>query len=140
VAHTAHMVESGGPTVAEVSLLATKRYVPRRRANLVSRARLLARLEQGVGNPLTLIAAPAGSGKTTLLADWLATPLASQRIAAWVSLDPGDNDPVQFWSYVMTALQEAGAGHHEHALALLRAPQPPPIEAMLTAVINDLAT
>ncbi|MDQ2654970.1 MAG: NACHT domain-containing protein, partial [Chloroflexota bacterium] len=140
VAHNPPMVEHGESTVAEVSLLATKRYVPRRRSALVSRPRLLARLEQGAGNPLTLIAAPAGSGKTTLLADWLATPWETRRATAWVSLDPGDNDPVRFWAYVITSLQEAGAGVGAHARSLLQAQQPPPIEAILTAVINDVAT
>jgi LuxR family maltose regulon positive regulatory protein len=133
------MAETREPAGAAVSLLATKRYVPRRRASLVSRPRLLARLDQGAGNPLTLIAAPAGSGKTTLLADWLAAPQADQRATAWVSLDPGDNDPVRFWTYVMTSLQEALPGTGDHALALLLAHQPPPIESVLTAAINDLA-
>lgn len=133
------MVEAEEPTIAAAALLATKRFVPRRRGSVVSRPRLLARLEQGAGNPLTLIAAPAGSGKTTLLADWLATPQAGQRATAWVSLDAGDNDPVRFWAYVLTALQEAGAGVQAHTLALLQANQPPPITSILTAMINDLA-
>lgn len=133
------MAEHGDATIAEAALLATKRYVPRRRGALVSRPRLLARLEQGAGNPLTLIAAPAGSGKTTLLADWLATPPADRRATAWVSLDAGDNDSVRFWAYVLTALQEAGAGVSAHTLALLQAQQPPPMASILTAMINDLA-
>ena len=54
-----------------------------------------------------LVAAPAGFGKTTLLTQWLATGDAS-RATAWVTLDPGDDDPVRLWTYVAAALERAG--------------------------------
>jgi LuxR family maltose regulon positive regulatory protein len=58
---------------------------------------------------------------------------------AWLSLDEGDNDPVRFWRYVITACQifdtEVGAS----ALALLRTPQQPAFETALTMLINELA-
>ena len=64
----------------------------------------------------------AGFGKTTLVADWLATPPANGRSAAWLSLDQRDNDPALFWTYLIAALKmaapEVGAG----ALSLLRSP------------------
>ena len=62
------------------NLLATKLFVPPARANLVVRPRLFERLEAGLRDKLTLIAAPAGFGKTTLLSAWRAT--ASGRRAA----------------------------------------------------------
>ena len=133
------MAETVSASGADVALLATKRFVPLRRGNLVSRPRLLAQLDQGTGTPLTLVAAPAGSGKTTLLADWLATPQASQRVTAWLSLDPGDNDPVRFWTYVITSLQKTGATIDERVLTLLQTHQPPAFESVLTSLINDLA-
>ena len=50
------------------TLLHTKLYLPPPRPNLVSRPRLLQKLDRGLreGNRLTLISAPAGYGKTTL--------------------------------------------------------------------------
>ena len=54
----------------------------------------------------TLVCAPAGFGKTSLLADWARS---GDRPVAWLSLDPGDNDPVRFWRYVAAALDRAGA-------------------------------
>src|SRR2546426_8251348 len=48
-------------------ILATKLYLPRLRPNVVSRPRLLERLNAGLHRKLTLIAAPAGFGKTTLV-------------------------------------------------------------------------
>src|SRR5687768_3641020 len=133
------MGSSPSQTVAGGPLLATKLYAPRGRPGLVSRPHLIARLDEGAERKLTLVSAPAGFGKTTLLAEWLAASPAGRRPAAWVSLDPGDNDPALFWAYVITALQTTGPGIGANALSLLHSPQPPPIESILTTLINDLA-
>ena len=118
-------------------LLVTKLHAPRPRAGLVSRSRLSQRLDAGATSTLMLVSAPAGFGKTTLLAEWLAdTPL--KRSVAWVSLDEGDNDPVAFWRYVLAALGKAEPGVGATELALLGTPQPPPIQQVLTSLLNDL--
>jgi LuxR family maltose regulon positive regulatory protein len=116
--------------------------VPRHRATLVPRPRLVVRLEAGVRGPVTILAAPAGWGKTTVVSAWrteAAAPGSGTRLVAWVSLDAADNDPVRFWAYVLTALNMVQPGIGDDALALLRAPQPPPIEAILTPLLNALA-
>jgi LuxR family transcriptional regulator, maltose regulon positive regulatory protein len=105
----------------------------------VSRPRLIARLDRGAEGKLTLVSAPAGFGKTTLLAEWLAAAPAGPRPAAWVSLDQGDNDPATFLAYVSTAMQRVRPGIGAHALALLQSPQPPPIESVVTTLINEVA-
>ncbi|MBW3634165.1 MAG: hypothetical protein KY456_14160 [Chloroflexi bacterium] len=133
------MVDSPEQTVASVPLLATKLYAPRSRSGLVSRPHLVARLARGAERPLTIVSAPAGFGKTTLLAEWLASRRASDRAIAWVSLDPGDNDAALFWAYVVAALQTIRSGIGANALSLLHSPQPPPIESILTTLINELA-
>jgi LuxR family maltose regulon positive regulatory protein len=123
------------------ALLETKFYVPRPRHGLVPRPRLSERLDRGTASKLMLVSAPAGFGKTTLLTEWLAAGPAApadERLAAWLSLDRGDNDPASFWAYVIAALRTVAAGIGENALALLRAPQPLPVEAVLTALLNDL--
>ena len=122
-------------------LLETKFYVPRSRRGLVPRPRLSERLDRGAASKLMLVSAPAGFGKTTLLTEWLAAGPAApagERLAAWLSLDRGDNDPASFWTYVIAALRTVAPGVGESALALLQAPQPPPIETVLTALLNDL--
>ena len=48
-------------------LLATKLYIPPPRPTLVSRPRLLQRLDEGLTCRLILVSGPAGFGKTTLL-------------------------------------------------------------------------
>ena len=55
---------------------------------------------------LVLVDAPVGFGKTTLIAQWRTSP-AESRPFAWVSLDPGDNDPGRLWRHVVYALQQA---------------------------------
>ncbi len=123
---------------APTALLATKFYIPRPQRPLVPRPRLGERLDRGATSKLMLVSAPAGFGKTTLLTEWLSAGPAGGRLAAWLSLDRGDNHPATFWSYVITALRTVAAGVGEGALDLLRASQPP-VEAMLTALLNDLA-
>jgi LuxR family maltose regulon positive regulatory protein len=122
-------------------LLATKFYIPRSRRGLVPRPRLIERLDRGIASRLTLVSAPAGFGKTTLLTEWLAAEPAvpaRQRLVTWLSLDRADNDAVSFWTYVIAALRMVVPGVGESALALLRAPQPPPVETVLTVLLNDL--
>jgi LuxR family maltose regulon positive regulatory protein len=144
--------------VLPTNLLATKLFVPPARANLVVRPRLFERLQAGLRDKLTLIAAPAGFGKTTLLSAWLAarpedsglrkmvvTSLSPQSSAlstgvGWVSLDSADNDPLRFWSYVITALDTLAPGVGTTALALLQSPQPAPTEAILTALLNQISS
>ena len=76
------MVDSLKHTVAGSPLLETKLYIPKRRAGLVSRPRLVERLHEGTERKLTLVSAPAGFGKTTLLGEWLTgTSVGGQRSA-----------------------------------------------------------
>jgi len=97
-------------------------------------------MDQAITRKLTLVSAPAGFGKSTLLAEWLAAAPAGARPAAWVSLDESDNDPARFWAYVVTAMRKIRPEIGESALSLLRSPQPPPIESILTTLINDITT
>ena len=85
-----------------------------------------------------MISAPAGFGKTTLLTDWLAVSAAQQRSVAWLSLDEGDRRPGMFWTYVIAALQTVAPGVGADVLPLLQTAQPP-IETVLTAVLNELS-
>ena len=134
------MADSAGKTPPASPLLETKLYIPKWRPGLVSRPRLIERLDRGTERKLTLVSAPAGFGKTTVLAEWLAAVPASERPAAWVSLDHNDNDPALFWAYLITALQTVQSGVGESTLSLLRSPQPPPTEALLGILLNEITT
>jgi LuxR family maltose regulon positive regulatory protein len=122
------------------TLLRTKLHVPQLRPNLVTRARLIERLDQRLGQnkgfapSLVLISSPAGAGKTTLLSQFAA---GFQQQVAWLSLDESDDDPNRFWSYLITACQSVLAEVGQSALALLNTSQPLPDEAIPTLLIND---
>ena len=122
------------------SLVSTKLRPSQARPQLVARLRLTAALEREPSRKLTLISAPAGFGKTTLLVEWLRERAGGEGYVAWVSLDEGDNDPVRFLSYLVVALRRTvGEDFGEGVLAALRSPEPPRMEAVLGALINELA-
>jgi LuxR family transcriptional regulator, maltose regulon positive regulatory protein len=122
-----------------ISILATKLFIPPPRAKIVLRPRLIERLKECLssGNKLTLIAASAGFGKTTLVSEWVA---CCKRPVAWLSLDEGDNDPVRFLTYFVTALQTIAPNISAGVLGVLQSPQPPPIESILTTLLNEITT
>jgi LuxR family transcriptional regulator, maltose regulon positive regulatory protein len=71
----------------------------------VSRPRIDKLIAQGARRPLTVVTGPPGAGKTMALALWAST---YPGVLAWVTLDDYDNRPRVFWSYVITALRQAG--------------------------------
>jgi len=136
----------------ETPLLQTKLYIPSPRPELVPRPRLIERLNAGVraGRKLTLISAPAGFGKTTLVSEWVhalgdkASPNAAMEgkapAIAWLSLDESDSDLTRFLTYLIAALQTIEVDVGKGASSALQSPQPPQVEAILTALINEIAT
>jgi ATP/maltotriose-dependent transcriptional regulator MalT len=126
-----------GQGAAGLPLLATKLFVPRPRPDLVPRPRLLARLDAGLDvSQRSLLSAPAGAGKTSLLAAWVA---GLDRPVAWLTLDERDQAAGQVLRYLVAALQTIAPTCGRGALAWLEAPQPPPAEVVVTALVNDLA-
>jgi LuxR family transcriptional regulator, maltose regulon positive regulatory protein len=122
---------------AQDVLLATKLHVPTRQPGFVPRPRLADRLEQGLNQKLILVSAPAGSGKTTLLADWARH---NRRSVAWLSLDPGDNDPARFWRHAAAALDRVRPGIARQVAPLIGPPPPRSFDGVVTALINEIAT
>jgi LuxR family transcriptional regulator, maltose regulon positive regulatory protein len=118
-----------------VEILSTKLFIPRPRINLISRPRLINRLNAGLDKKLTLIAAPAGFGKTTLLSEWIPR---SPHCVTWLSLDEGDNSPSRFWMYFVAALQTLSPELGRGAQALSPSLQPHDIESILTMLINEI--
>jgi LuxR family maltose regulon positive regulatory protein len=150
-----------------IPLLRTKLYIPPVRPGLVSRPRLIERVEERLrlGCKLTLLSAPAGFGKTALVSEWVANLRLERRDGAipppakvgrartapqqvaWLSLDEDDNDPIRFLTYLIAALQagQQAVGQTVDAsigkgmLGALQGPQPSPAEAILIALINEIA-
>lgn len=129
-------------------ILATKLYIPPPRPAVVLRPRLIERLNAGLHGKMSLISAPAGFGKTTLVSEWVAVSRKlPARPVAWLSLDEDDSDPARFLTYLVAALQtllpseteKSGPKLGDGALAMLQSPQPPPVESILTALLNEIA-
>ncbi|MNH97311.1 HTH-type transcriptional regulator MalT [compost metagenome] len=118
-----------------IPILATKLYLPLQRPKIVPRPRLIEKLTAGLHRKLTLISASAGFGKTTLVSGWLT---GCERRSAWLSLDEGDNDSTRFLTYLTAALQTIEANIGEGVFAVLQSPQPPPVDAILTVLINEI--
>src|SRR5262249_32299140 len=140
-------------------LLATKLAAPRVGDGLVVRERLLVQLDGALAHRLTLLSAAAGYGKTTLLASWLAARtegrgLRTESVAsslspqsavlstsvAWLSLDELDNDLTRFWAAIIAALRTCMPNAGALALAMLQSPERAPLSAILTVLLNELAS
>jgi LuxR family maltose regulon positive regulatory protein len=129
-------VETDYAAPAAPAILATKLYVPPLRFSAVHRPRLVARLDEGLERNLILVSAAAGFGKTTLLSEWAGN---CGRPVAWLSLDEGDADLARFLAYLVAALQTIAPGIGSGVLGVLQAPQPPPLDVILTALLNEVA-
>ncbi|MEI7833975.1 MAG: tetratricopeptide repeat protein, partial [bacterium] len=123
-----------------IPILATKLFIPLPRSKVVLRTRLIERLNESLTSErtpgVTLISAPGGYGKTTLVSEWVA---CCGRPTAWLSLDEGDNDPARFFAYLIAALQTLEANVGAGVLGVLQTPQLPPIETIMTGLLNEIA-
>jgi LuxR family maltose regulon positive regulatory protein len=129
---------SSGSSMPSLRLLTTKMSIPPARLNMVTRPRLTQWMNAAIRGALTLIVAPAGWGKTTLLSAWHTDASRGAWPLAWVSFDEGDNDPSRFWTYVISALNTLHPGVGETPLALMYASSSPPIEDVLSSLLNAL--
>jgi LuxR family transcriptional regulator, maltose regulon positive regulatory protein len=116
-------------------VVATKLSPPLLRPGIVDRPVLIDGLLAGIHAPVVLVSAPAGYGKTTLLALWRAR---DERPFAWVSLDPGDNDPVALVAAVLEALDPV-LGLDDALAEALAVPDPPLEDVVLPSLVNACA-
>jgi len=122
----------------EVALLLTKIEPPLLRPGHVPRVELVDQLREGLHRRLTLIEAPAGAGKTTLLVEWRAAE-GDRMPFAWLALDPGDNDPVRFWTYVAASLRHAGIDIPRSVDSAIAAPAVSATDLGVPELLNALA-
>ena len=124
------MIEASPPPRAPV--VAAKLRLPRLRTGELRRDRLIDALV-GADVPVVVVRAPAGFGKTTALRQWVEV---DPRPAAWVSLDPADNDPVRLLRHVVRALDGVTPlPEVEEQLAV----EPPPVTSALPVLATALA-
>lgn len=97
---------------------------------------MLDRLNAGLAAKVTLVTAPPGFGKTSLVSTWVTS---TEVPAGWLSLDRRDNDPAQFFSHFIAALQRFHPSLGGQILAELSAAQSFSVETLLTDLINEIA-
>jgi LuxR family transcriptional regulator, maltose regulon positive regulatory protein len=115
--------------------LKTKLHIPAARPELVSRPRLIDRLNEGLSRKLILVAAPAGYGKTTLVSSWAA---ACGQPVAWLSLDERDKEPTRFLAYLIAAVQTSEATLGQDILSAVQSSRSSTIDNWLPVLINQL--
>ncbi|HED1423458.1 TPA: AAA family ATPase [Klebsiella michiganensis] len=119
-------------------LISTRFTPPRTPESLLSRERLLQRLDGAVSRRLTLLRAPAGFGKTTLLAQWYRHRLRQGDALAWLSLEEDDNAPLLFMRYVQEALRPLWQGWSPSFLHLLQGELPAELPLFFAELVNQL--
>ena len=84
-------------------VIKTKLNVPTLNKEFVPRENIAQKLDQARAYKVVLVTAPAGYGKTTAVAGYL---WKSHIPHAWLSIDESDNDPAEFWRYLVAALAD----------------------------------
>ncbi len=115
----------------------TKIIVPRRRGDLLRRARLLEILEERLDRKLIVISAAAGYGKTSLLIDLAAH---SDLPFCWLTLDPLDREPQRFITYLIAALAERFPHFGKRSRSLLNSMTnlEEGMERLLVTLVNEI--
>lgn len=116
-------------------IVSTKLHIPHVRSSLVSRPRLMRKLNEGMDAKLTLVSAQAGYGKTTALSEWAKQ---CDALVAWISLDKQDNDWTKLWSYVIASIQEKVPGFGLTVEPLLPSGPSASLETVIPALLNEL--
>ena len=118
-------------------MLLTKLHIPQPKENVVHRSGLFEKLNEGLNRKLILVSATAGYGKTTLVSDWLNQIKIP---TGWYSADDRDNDPYEFLTFIISAIQTLHKNIGNKSLDLLKSPGTTEIEYILELLINDILT
>jgi LuxR family transcriptional regulator, maltose regulon positive regulatory protein len=115
---------------------------------VISRPRLLARLDEAAECKLLVVTAPAGFGKTTLVSSWVrgvSVRTSSEHLRrpepfhyAWLSLDDRENDLGAFLGHLIGAVAYALPGASFATENILRMPAYPQVMEIAQSLIADL--
>lgn len=129
---------SGAATAPAAVLVESRLAPPQLSAVLLARPGLSALLHTGLGKRLLSVTAPAGYGKTTALAQFVAQAGQLGVMAAWLSLEEEDNDPLIFFRYLAAALHHADARLGRSVLAQTAGGSLASTDAIVASLLSDL--
>jgi len=135
---TMFLIDSSHDVARRGLKLITDKIAPPARAPRVSRSRLLSTLERSMGaGTSTIISGRAGTGKTTLASDFAQK---CGRPVAWYKIDAPDADPLVFFSYLISSIQECRPGFGTKLLLpLLEEGEVELVDRLAEAFVYELA-
>jgi serine/threonine-protein kinase PknK len=106
--------------------------------SLLSRRRLLDKINEGLNRRLVLIHGPAGFGKTTLAVQWRQVLIERGARVAWLSLDTEDDELERFLCYMVEAIRYVEPSIGIDAISLLEGKSEQATSFVLTDLVNEL--
>jgi ATP/maltotriose-dependent transcriptional regulator MalT/DNA-binding SARP family transcriptional activator len=114
----------------------TKIVLPRRRADLLTRQRLIDLMVELTDYKLIILAAPAGYGKTSMLVDFASQ---TNMPVCWYALDTLDREPLRFITHLIASIAQRFPNFGTQSFAALDTANPskPDFNQIVTAIVND---
>jgi len=116
-------------------ILRTKLHRPKLSPDLVPRSELVARLDELLLRPLTLVSSAAGYGKSTMASLWLE---AWDGPYGWISLGEEEDDLRRFTNYLLATIDNVFPGACDTTRSLLQVSEVPPVSDLSQHLVNDL--
>ncbi len=122
---------------SRIRVLAMKLQLPLLPLHFIRRESVMAKLEQQKEHRFHVFEAASGYGKSLALAQWMHLKKQQKEVVAWLTLDPKENDPLRFITYLVCALYSADKKSVARSLQALE--QNAPIDDIANILHQELA-